>query len=205
MINITFNSTDRRLLGFFQRKRPAMIKELASTMDTLMLELQQRVQQKLSGQVLEHRSGKLLGSVEKRPIQVTESAVSGRVTAAGGPAFYGRVQEKGGTRTYDILPKNKKALAFFPGGSVGGSIAGSNVPFTPGKSVVRGLYFRSGSSRGQLKRGQIGTFGQLGGSVVKKVIHPPLPARPFMRPSLLEMQAEILQKTEMALARGLLA
>lgn len=205
MINITFNSTDKRLAAFLERKRPQIVEQLADTLDTLMLELQRRVQQKLSGEVLQHRSGKLLGSVVKEPVQVSSNRISGRVTAAGGPAFYGRIQEAGGTRQYEILPKNKKALAFFGSGSVGGAIAASNVPFTPGKSTVRGLYTRSGANRGSLKPGRLGTFGQLGGVVVRKVIHPPIVARPFMRTSLLELQGEIIEKLRAAAMRGLRA
>lgn len=205
MITISFNSTDQRLVAALRAKLPAVRNQLADTLDRLMLELQRRVQQKLSGQVLEHRSGKLIGSVEKRPLEKTDQAISGRVTSSGGPAFYGRIQEKGGTRTYDILPKNKKALAFFPGGSVGGSIAGSNVPFVPGKPVVRGLYFRSGKTRGELKPAKYGTFSSLGGIVVRKVVHPPLPARPFMSTSLSEMQSEIVEKVRKAAARGIRA
>ena len=205
MIEITFNTTDSRLAAWLERKRPQVVGALADRLDSLMLELQKRVQQKLSGQVLEHRSGKLLGSVEKQPLDRSDTRISGRVTAAGGPAFYGRIQEKGGTRTYDILPKYKKALAFFPGGSVGGGIASSNVPLTPGKGTVRGLYFRSGSKRGELKPGRLGTFSQLGGVVVKKVVHPPLPARPFMRPSLLELQDRIITQLREAAVQGLRA
>lgn len=205
MIKLSFNSTDKRLVAFLERKRPKVVEELSDTLDTQMLALQRRVQQKLSGEVLQHRSGKLLGSVTKGPTEVSGNKISATVSAAGGPAFYGRIQETGGTRQYEILPKNKKALAFFPQGSVGGAIAASNTPFVPGKATVRGLYTRSGRASGQLKPSRLGTFSQLGGVVVKKVIHPPLPARPFMRTSLMELQGTIIEKLRAAAIRGLKA
>jgi len=205
VINITFNSTDKRLAAFLERKRPQVVEQLTDTLDTLMLELQRRVQQKLSGEVLQHRSGKLLGSVTKAPIETSGNKIVGIVSAAGGPAFYGRIQEAGGTRQYDIVPRFKKALAFFPGGSVGGSIASGTGRTLPGKSTVRGLYARSGRNRGSLKPSRLGTFSQLGGIVVQKVVHPPLPARPFMKTSLLELQGTIIEKLRAAAVRGMKA
>jgi hypothetical protein len=202
MITISFNTSDQRVVAALAAKGQRIVRSMAEGMDEAMLALQRRVQQKLSGEVLEHRSGKLLGSVEKRPVIVDETKIEGRVSAAGGPAFYGRIQEAGGTREYDIYPVNKKALAFFPAGSVGGAIARGTGPMLPGKSTVRGLYFRSGSRRGELKESQYGTFRAMGGIVVKHVVHPPLPKRAFMVPSLREMQQEIVDKLLKAAVRG---
>lgn len=203
MISISFNRTDARLNAALAAKGPRIVRAIAEGMDEAMLALQRRVQEKLSGEVLEHRSGKLVGSVQHPPVEADESKILGRVTAAGGPAFYGRIQEAGGTRTYDIYPVNKLALAFFPSGSVGGHISAGTGSLLPGKRSVRGLYFRSGSKRGDLKASQYGTFGQLGGIVVKHVVHPPLPARPFMRPSLDEMQTEIVGRITRAAVKAL--
>jgi len=186
-------------------KGPQIRERLSDKLDSLMLELQRRIQQKLSGEVLEHRSGKALGSVIKQPMSTTETRIEGRVTAGGGPAFYLVYHERGGTRQYEIVPVNKKALAFFPRGSIGGSIASSNSPMTPGKPVVRGLYFRSGSQRGALKPGRVGTFHAAGGVVVMKVIHPPLPKRPVAASSLEELNAKIIDGLRQAAVEGLRA
>ncbi len=202
MIRLSFNSTDWMLRDALRTKQAKLVPALEDTLDTLMLQLQRRIQQKLSGEVLQHRSGKALASVNKEPTVREGSRIVGKVTGGAGPAFYLRIQEVGGTRTYDILPRFKKALAFFPGGSVGGSIA-AGAGVVPGKSVFRGLYARSGARRGSLKPGKVGTFGQLGGVVVKKVVHPPLPARPSFKTSLLEMQETIVARLRQSAVKAL--
>ncbi len=203
MIQISFNSSDKRVAEALARRGPAVVERVADRLEGLMLELQRRVQQKLSGEVLQHRSGKALGSVIKEPIEKSGTKIVGMVKAGGGPAWYLIVQEKGGTRQYEIKPVNKKALAFFPGGSVGGAISSGTGSFLPGKSTVRGLYARSGRAGGSLKPGRLETFGRLGGIVVQKVIHPPLPVRSFMRTSLEELQGKIIEGVRQAAVQGL--
>jgi hypothetical protein len=195
MIRLSFGSSDQRVLSAIQAKRVAVVPALANTLDELMLELQRSIQRKLSGEVLQHHSGKALASVIKQPTVVSGTRISGRVTGGGGPAFYLRIQEVGGTRAYEILPRFKKALAFFPGGSLGAG--GGIVPIR--HDILRGLYTRSGSQRGSLKPGQVGTAASLGGVVVRKVIHPPLKARPTFAPSLRDMQIEIINKLRSSL------
>lgn len=205
MIQVSFNASDKRVIEALRAKGPQVKERLSGRLDVLMLNLQRRIQEKLSGEVLEHRSGKALGSITKQPIEQSETEIRGRVTGGGGPAFYLVFHEKGGTRQYEIKPVNKKALAFFPGSSVGGAIASSNVPFVPGKSTVRGLYFRSGSKRGDLRPDRLSKFGGLGGIVVMKVIHPPLPKRPVMSSSLNELQTKIVDGIRQAAVEGLRA
>lgn len=199
MIRLSFNSTDRRVVAALQAKGPQIEEGLVRTLDVLMLELQRLVQSKLLGVVLEHRSGKLAGSIVKEPTTHSGTSILGRVTGAAGPAFYGRIQEKGGTRSYEIKPVNAKALAFFPGGSLGGG--GGITPLA--RSATRGLYNKSGASAGRLKASSYQKFGSFGGIVVMKVIHPPLPPRPFMRPSLYEMQDTIIARLRASVARSL--
>lgn len=192
MITISFNGTDKRVQATIQSGGTQLRASLAKTMDRLMLELQARIQHKLMGEVLEHKSGKLLGSVIKLPVEVEPQRIVGRVTAAGGPAFYGRIQEKGGLRTYEIKPVNKKALAFFPRGSLGGGGGFAQVK----KSIIHNLFEKSGAGRGSLRRTPQaqGKFSAYGGLVVMKVTHPPLQPRPFMAPSLEEMRGRIIEQ-----------
>jgi hypothetical protein len=177
--------------------REAMMVE----MDRLMLELERRIQQKLSGEVLQTRrgGGGLLGSVHREATKEIGNRLVGRVTAGGGLAsIYPAVQEKGGTRTYDIFPgivtgkSDKRALAFFPGGSLGAGALS-----TQGRSLT----FKLGKRRGSHRPSKIGEFGQLGGIVVRHVVHPPLPPRPFMSTSLAEMRETILERLRATLAR----
>lgn len=148
MISLTFGGTDQALIARFRAKSGQIIQALARKLMALDFQLQAKIQgEKLQGQVLNQRTGKLAASVRALPIENDPGQLSGTVQAAGGPAFYGRIQEKGGTTDYDIVPVNKQALRFMLGG----------------KEVFRRL-----------------------------VHHPPLPARPFMAPSLDEFTPEIV-------------
>jgi len=93
MLKLSFNTSDERL-----------------AQNALMLELQAKiVGEKLQGQVLAHRSGKLAGSIRVVPAIVEGTSVVGIVQGAGGPAFYGRVHEFGGT--FDIPTHQRKVGA----------------------------------------------------------------------------------------------
>jgi hypothetical protein len=71
------------------------------------------VSQELHGQVLKQRSGKLAGSIRMIPATVEGAGVvTGHVEGAGGPAWYGRIFEEGGTGPFDIVPVSAKALRF---------------------------------------------------------------------------------------------
>jgi hypothetical protein len=160
----------------------AIIKSLATEMTRQMTMLQAYiVSEKLQGQVLRHLSGTLANSIRVIPTQVDGTTVIGGVRGAGGPAFYGVYFEKGGTRWYDIYPKNKKALAFF--GSEGMVPRNESVL----ASVTRGF---GGSS--SVRARAISKFNDLGGVVVRHVHHPPIPKLPFMAPSLAEKQDSII-------------
>lgn len=71
-----------------------------------------RVRQNLSGDVLQTRSGDLLGSVEQIGPNATGDEIVSTVQAGGDAAPYGIVHEHGGEREYMIYPVNGRALAF---------------------------------------------------------------------------------------------
>lgn len=113
MISISFNGTDQAVVARFRVKSAQILAALARKLAALDFRLQAKVQgQKLQGQVLNQVTGKLAASVRALPVEEDTGKVSGTVQAGGGPAFYGRIQEKGGTTAYDIRPVNKMALAF---------------------------------------------------------------------------------------------
>ena len=121
MIRISFKpSSDARVIAAIKARGPKIVESLRVALDQSMLMLQRRIQEKLSGEVLQDRGGTLRRSIEKMPTEVRGSQIVGSVTGAGGPAFYGVYHEKGGLREYEILPgiltgkSNKRALAFFP-------------------------------------------------------------------------------------------
>lgn len=77
------------------------------------------VKRRLSGEVLNVRSGDLRASInDSDPPVVTGSSVLGRVTQSG-DVKYGRIHEKGGTtKPHVIEAKKGKALAFLVGGKM---------------------------------------------------------------------------------------
>ena len=115
MLRIDFEGSDERLLAFVRSRMPVLREALRIKMTGLMLMLAAHiVGDKLSGQVLHHRTGKLIDSVRLNPSQATasENEVAGGVESSGGPAWYGRGWELTGFKAHEIVPVNKKALAF---------------------------------------------------------------------------------------------
>jgi hypothetical protein len=153
MISATINPDDLENLA---TKPELLVRVIKSKVQRLVLLLQQKIKrEKLQGQVLQHRTGKLDRSIIALPVEVEGAVVTGEVQGAGPPAQYGQIQETGGERAYTIVPVSKKALAFV---ATGGAKA-----------------------------------------FAKKVEHPAIKQRSFMRSSLEEMQAEIisdLQETQ---------
>jgi hypothetical protein len=72
----------------------------------------ERVRANLSGEVLQSRSGRLLGTVMEQGPYATGDSIQSGVIAGGEEAPYGIVHEKGGIDFYTIYPVNRKALAF---------------------------------------------------------------------------------------------
>jgi hypothetical protein len=119
MIGVHFDSTDKLILNIIEAKIDEVglaVKEELDEQDALTAGY--IVANELHGQILKQRSGKLAGSVRMIPAAQEGSSVVGRVEAAGGPAWYGRLFEEGGTGPFDIVPKNAKALRFESGGEV---------------------------------------------------------------------------------------
>ena len=201
-IRITFGGSDRLLVEAFRRQADVIVGRLAKQLMLSMIKLQAYiVTEKMSGQVLRHITGKAAGSVRVEGVTASGNELTGSVVGGGGAAFYLNIQEKGGTREYEIRPVNKKALAFFPSGSVGAAVQRMQ-PIGVGKGVLRSLYRRSGTFGRELKPSKAATFGSMGGVVVKGVIHPPLPARPVLSTGLEEMRARIVTDLRTAVMGG---
>ncbi len=191
-IRLSFNDTDRLAIAQLNGKGNAIVQALAGKLTYLMLQLQQHiVRDKLSGQVLHHRSGKLAGSIVAYPTEAQGSQLAGKVEGAGGPAWYGQVHELGGRGPYDIYPVNKKALAFFPQGY--SAVEG-------GRQILRGMLQTSNLRR---RESAIASFRGSGGVVVKHVHHPPLPKRSFMVSGMEDMRPQIVSGLEQAMRQGL--
>jgi hypothetical protein len=115
-IELNFKVDDARLVAAIRAKAPTLVSALISKMTYLLLRLQQKVQHNLEGEVLNHRTGKLVNSVFIEYPTLEGAKLIGRVAAAGGPAWYGKVHELGGKSAYEIRPVTKEALRFMMGG-----------------------------------------------------------------------------------------
>jgi hypothetical protein len=79
-------------------KGPRIIQAIIKKINGSMIALQSYiVTGKLSGQVLKHRSGKLANSIRVNPAEAEGATVTASVEGAGGPAWYGRLHEFGGS------------------------------------------------------------------------------------------------------------
>jgi hypothetical protein len=186
VIELTFNNSDQRLLSTLKDKHQSLLTNLTRQMDILLLKMLQRVQQKMSGEVLNQRSGALKDSAHAVPAAMEGDSLTGGVQWGAGPASaYAFVQEYGGKGYYDIYPVNKKALAFFPSGAAGFATLSS------GRQVNARQILNSMRNPNMRTRG-VAQFSAAGGIVVKSVHHPPLPARPIGQPTLDEMKGEIV-------------
>jgi hypothetical protein len=198
IISSTFDGSDMRVVRSLEKRRPIVLEAVRLKMDQLNTILMMTITtEKLQGQVLNQVSGKLAASVRVIPAVVEGDKVTGGVEAGGGPAFYATIQNYGTTRPYEILPVNKKALAFF----------GGEGPTPRNKVVLRRIIrgFNQGNRPAPLanfyKKRAFAAFENLGGNVVKKVIHPPIKARNFMESTAEEFQGEFVEGISEA-ARG---
>jgi len=92
------DSSDKLIPARIRSKAGVVAGALAERVTWWMLRLQQKIQgDKLQGQVLKHRSGRLTSSINAQPTENVGSKLIGSVTGAGGPAWYGQLHEDGGT------------------------------------------------------------------------------------------------------------
>lgn len=181
MVVLSFGGTDEQVTASLQKFGPTLIGALAKRLTFLMIKLQRHIQvDKLQGQVLAQRSGRLVNSI-RASVREDDGQLIGTVKGAGGVAWYGMVHERGGRGFYKIEPINGKALAFFPSGSGGMQV---------GKSEMRKLYSGPMSKR-TLLPSAFDKFGKLGGIIVKSVNHPPAQKRSFMATGFEDMTDEI--------------
>lgn len=125
MLNISFvDNSDERLVEGLRTKGPTIVQVLMSKLNELMIQLQSYiVAQKLSGQKLVRRSGKLAGSIRYIPAVLEGTTIKGAVEGAGGPAWYGKLfedEDAGGTggvpHPWQITATKARALSFMVSG-----------------------------------------------------------------------------------------
>lgn len=115
--------SDAKTVQAIKSRLPAIMEAVRRRLDVVDAKLQRKIQrEKLEGQVLHHRSGKLVNSIRMIPAEISGSRITGRVEGAGGPAWYGAIHEQmpgsefTSPRAYEIVPTTKKALSFMLNG-----------------------------------------------------------------------------------------
>lgn len=163
-LRIDFNDGAFRVIqGLASLKGDKLMRHLQDKMEFLMTKLQAKiVNEKLSGGVLQRRSGMLAGSITNPRATISGNEVIGTLEWAGGLAWYGRVHEFGGTKTYVINPLGQAGTRKHSKGEVRRF----------GKDVLRFI----------AKDGTV--------AYAKYVFHPPLPKRSFMYSALDDMKQE---------------
>jgi len=97
MMRLTFSGSDKAVVTNLQRRLERVMPSIVGAMNASNTMLQAYIQgEKLSGQVLQHRSGKLFNSIRVDNAEVVGDKVEGSVAGAGGVAWYGQLHEFGG-------------------------------------------------------------------------------------------------------------
>jgi phage gpG-like protein len=114
MISVTVVG-DRELIARLERMPDRVRQALVRKVTELALKLEARVKRKLSGEVLNVRTGALRRSIFN---EVTDDSkgVIGRVASSGDVKYAGIHEFGGKTPPHDIYPVKGKALAFMMGG-----------------------------------------------------------------------------------------
>jgi hypothetical protein len=116
----------------FRSKGGRIVGVLTSKINLLMGQLSTFVQtQKLSGQVLAVRSGKLRASVAALPTRVSGTAVIGEVQQDPTIAFYGRANEFGVQHPWQIVASKQRFLKFISDGKVNFRRSVTHPPLPP--------------------------------------------------------------------------
>ena len=105
---------DAEVIAMLSQLGPKITDNVRTTTRSLTITLLRKVkEEKLNGQILKNKTGRLSRSVTDRYAE-SANAFSGEVFTN---VEYARIHEYGGqTKPHIILPKNKRALAFIMGG-----------------------------------------------------------------------------------------
>lgn len=116
MLNMSWRNSEQTIANF-KARGPQIIAALSGKINLLMFELASFVQrEKLSGQMLVPRTGKLRASVHALETTIVGTSIRGTVAAAEGVAFYGQISEKGVPSMYEIAASKARFLKFIADG-----------------------------------------------------------------------------------------
>lgn len=139
IINISI-SGDRELIARLKSMPASVHAALLAKVQALALKLEGHIKRnKLSGQVLNRKSGRLMRSINSKTTQTPDSVFGVVFQSADVP--YGAIHEFGGqTRAHLIVPKKAAILRFIKGGD---KVFATRVNH-PGSKMPERSYMRSG-------------------------------------------------------------
>ena len=138
MSEFSIDLDDSRLVARLGAMPDKLRRALSNKTTRLRLELEARVKQKLSGEVLNVRTGALRRSIFSDQTE-TANEISARVVQSA-DVPYGRIHEYGGTTPpHDIYPTKAKALAFV----MNGRLTFAKVVHHPGSVIPERSFMRS--------------------------------------------------------------
>lgn len=111
---ISLKLVDTEVIAKFDRLPVELRAAVEAKFATLIEMVRAKVEENLSGAVLQTKSGALLGALQSGVSSIGGQTLVGFVEIEPGskPEIYGKVHEYGGKDWYEIVPVNKKALAF---------------------------------------------------------------------------------------------
>jgi hypothetical protein len=131
MLKITWKANESTIAAM-RAKGPRIVSVLMSKVNLLMTQLGSFVQtQKLSGQVLGVRSGKLRASISALPTQLVGTKIIGTVQQDPTIAFYGRANEFGLLHPWEIVASKQRFLKFISDGKVNFRRSVTHPPLPP--------------------------------------------------------------------------
>ena len=110
LIRIQLRGSEQ-LVAEFRNAESTFARQITGRLNRLLQQIAGKVIAKLSGEVVKVRTGVLRGSVGIEFAKRSGTNIEGSIYAAGGPAFYGTILERG-ARPHEIVAVKARALAF---------------------------------------------------------------------------------------------
>jgi hypothetical protein len=118
MLKISWKANESAIAAM-RSKGPRIVSVLMSKVNLLMLQLGSFVQtQKLTGQVLGVRSGKLRASIHALPTRISGTKIIGEVQQDPTVAMYGSLHEHGVPHPWEIIATKQRFLRFLTDGKM---------------------------------------------------------------------------------------
>jgi hypothetical protein len=115
MLRINFVASEATIAAF-RAKGSQIVRVLQSRISLLMQQLGAQVVQRVSGQMVGVRTGKVRASITINPTVISGTRISGSVSAGGDPLAGYAVFVERGSRMHQVLASRQNFLKFVAGG-----------------------------------------------------------------------------------------